>query len=267
MNRYREQKVLHQDIGKLIQLIEQGDEIAKNTKELVESKTDIRDEVNELLTLSGDLVELNILKVDTQLKTISPPCLPFHLDFTLKTTQLSNHNGVYPICFNGEFYKNVGLRMMRMKYTAIDDMYKALEEAELRYARVDGIRKSLSRVEKDIKKESKRGSIPPQPIEDPVESMLTKIAKRRIPTFTVKGDKTILAFQHYSPWATIKRSDPFEVEPKFPYHDTKHDIAHFQGTHSLKFCYFDLCCYDLYCIGLCSFYCYCFSFVALALTS
>ena len=229
MNRYREQKVLHQDIGKLIELIEQGDKIAKGTKELVESKTDIQDEVNELLTLSGDIVELNILKVDAQLKTISPPCLPFHLDFTLKTTQLSNHNGIYPICFNGEFYKNVGLRMMRVKYTAIDDMYKALEEAELRYARIRGIKKSLSRVEKQIKKESKRGSTPAQPVDDPVELMLTKIAKRRIPAFTLKGDKTILAFQHYSPWATIKRSDPFDMESKSPYRQAKHDIARFQG--------------------------------------
>ena len=229
MNRYREQKVLHQDIGKLIELIEQGDEVAKSTKELVESKTDIQDEVNELLTLSGDIVELNILKVDTQLKTISPPCLPFHLDFTLKTTQLSNHNGIYPICFNGEFYKNVGLRMMRVKYTAIDDMYKALEEAELRYRRIDGIKKSLSRVENDIKKESKRGSIPSSHVEDPVELMLTKIAKRRIPAFTLKSDKTTLAFQHYSPWATMQRSNPFEVRPEPPY--MKHNIAHLRSTY------------------------------------
>jgi len=227
VNRYREQKVLHQDIGKLIELIEQGDEVAKSTKELVESKTDIQDEVNELLTLSGDIVELNILKVDTQLKTISPPCLPFHLDFTLKTTQLSNHNGIYPICFNGEFYKNVGLRMMRVKYTAIDDMYKALEEAELRYRRIDGIKKSLSRVENDIKKESKRGSIPSSHVEDPVELMLTKIAKRRIPAFTLKSDKTTLAFQHYSPWATMQRSNPFEVRPEPPY--MKHNIAHLRS--------------------------------------
>ena len=182
------------------------------------------------------------MKVDTQLKTISPPCLPFQLDFTLKTSQLTNHNGIYPICFNGEFYKNVGIRMMRMKYTAIDDMYKALEEAELRYARIDGIKKSLGRVEKEIKNESKRGRIPPQPVDDPVELMLTKIAKRRIPAFTLKSDKTTLAFQHYSPWATIKRSDPFEMESKSPYHDTKHDIASFQGTYSYEFSYSDRCC-------------------------
>ena len=229
MNKYREQKVLLEDVGTFINLIQQGDEIAKSTKELVESKTEIQSEVNELLSLSGDLIELNILKVDTQLKTISPPCLPFHLDFTLKTKQPTSHNGVYPICFNGEFYKNLGLRVMRIKYPAIDEMYKALEEAEFRYARIRGIKKSLGRVEKDIKKESKRGSIPSLSEEDPVELMLTKIAKRRIPAFTLKSDKTILAFQHYSPWATIKRSDPFEIEPKFSHYDGKHNLTSIQG--------------------------------------
>ena len=225
MNRYREQKVLNQDIGKLIELIKQADKIAKSTKQLVESKTDIQDEVNELLALPGDLVELNILKVDTQLKTISPPCLPFHLDFTLKTRQPTSHHGIYPICFNGEFYKNLGLRIMRIKYPAVDDMYKALEEAEFRYARIHGIKKSLSRVEMDVKKESKRGKIPSQTIEDPIELMLTKIAKRRIPTFTLRSDKTTLAFQHYSPWATIKRSDPFQLEPTFFHYDVKHNLS------------------------------------------
>ena len=219
-----------EDIGTFIDLIEQGNEIARTTKEFVERKTDIQEEVNELLKLSGDLVELNVLKVDTKLTTITPPCLPFHLDFTLKTKQRTSHNGIYPICFNGEFYKNLGLRIMRIKYPVIDGMYKALEEAEFRYARIRGIRKSLSRVEKDIKKDSKRDSIPSSPVEDPVELMLTKIAKRRIPAFTLKSDKTTLAFQHYSPWATIKRSSPLEMESTFSNSDGKHNLTHIKGT-------------------------------------
>ena len=213
VNRYREQQVLNENIGSIIAFVQEADEITQSAKELVDSKTDIQDELNELLTLSGDLVELNVLKVDTTLETISPPCLPFNLDFTLKTQEPTSHNGIHPICFNGEFYKNVGIRMMRMKYPEIDEMYKALEEAKLRYARIDGIKKSLSRVEADIQKASKRGVIPTSPVDDPIDRMLTKISKRRIPTFTLKSDRTMLAFHHYSPWAVIKRSDPFEKTP------------------------------------------------------
>ena len=228
MNRYREQKVFFEDIGELITLIEQADEIAKSAKFLVGNKTNIQDEVKELLTLSGDIVEINSLKVDTNLGSISPPCLPFHLHVKIKTQESSTHNGLHPICFNGEFYKNVGLRIMRMKYPAIDEMYKALEEAELRYARIGGIKKSLTRVEEDIQKASKRSNIPSTVDEDPIERMLTKMAKRRIPTFTLKGDKTVLAFHYYSPWATIKRTDPFERIPKFP-HSVKYNTSKFEG--------------------------------------
>ena len=209
-------------------LIEQADEIAKSAKYLVGNKTDIQDEVKELLTLSGDIVEINSLKVDTNLESISPPCLPFHLDFIMKTQEPTTHNGIHPICFNGEFYKNVGLRMMRMKYPAIDEMYKALEEAELRYARIGGIKKSLKRVEEDIQKASKRSNIPSTVDEDPIESMLTNMAKRRIPTFTLKSDKTVLAFHHYSPWATIKRTDPFEMLPKH-FQTVKFDASTYKG--------------------------------------
>ena len=217
-----------------IDLIKQADEIAKAAKELVDNKTEIQDEIKELLALPGDLVELYVLKVDTKLKAISPPCLPFYLDFNLKTKQASNHNGVYRICFNGEFYKNLGLRIMRIKYPAIDDMYKALEEAEFRYARIRGIKKGLNRVEKDIRKGSKRRNIPSSPVEDPVELMLTKISKRRIPTFTLKSDKTILAFQHYSPWATIKRFNPFDVEQIPAHQNIKSNSSSVRGMHKMK---------------------------------
>ena len=229
MNRYRQQKVLHENTGKIIELVKQAHEIAKTAKELVDSKTDIQGEVNELLTLSGDLVELNVLKVDTKLETISPPCLPFNLDFTLKTQEPTSHNGIYPICFNGEFYKNVGIRMMRMKYPEIDEMYKALEEAELRYARIAGIRKSLTRVEADIQTASKRGIVPTSSDDNPIDRMLTKISKRRIPTFTSKSDRAILAFHHYSPWAIIKRSDPFDMTPGVIGH-AKYDPVNVTGN-------------------------------------
>ena len=221
------------DVGKLIELMEQADEIANSAKELVEGKSDIQDEVKELLTLSGDLIELNVLRVETKLESISPPCLPFQLDFTIKTQEPSTHNGVHPICFNGEFYKNVGLRIMRMKYPAIDEMYKALEEAELRYARIEGIKKSLNRVQEEIRKAAKRDVIPSSG-EDPVERVLTKIAKRRIPTFTLKSDKTVLAFHHYSPWATIKRSDPVEMMSNSS-HNVKYNASSFKGNYESKF--------------------------------
>ena len=228
MNRYREQKALFEDIGKLIDLIEQAADIAKSTKKLVDSKTDIHKELDSLLTLSGDLVELNVLKVDTNLEGITPPCLPFYLDLTLKTKTPTSHSGVFPICFNGEFYENVGIRMMRIKYPKIDEMYKTLEEAELRYSRISCIEKSLTRVETDIKKASKREVIPSPPVKDPIERMLIKISKRRIPAFTLKGDKTILAFHHYSPWATIRRSDILERKPRLSY-SVVYNASQFHG--------------------------------------
>ena len=174
LNRYREQKVLYENVGAFIDVIKEAVEIAKAAMELVDNKTAIQNEIKELLSLSGNLGELYILKVDTQLRTISPPCLPFQLHFTLKTKQPTSHNAIYPICFNGEFYKNLGHRIMRIRYPEIDDMNKALEDAELRYARIRGIRNRLSRVEKDVRKGStrgnisKRGSIPFSPAEDPV---------------------------------------------------------------------------------------------------
>ena len=177
---------------------------------------------------------INVLKVDTDLESISPPCLEFELNFSLKTAEVTAHNGVHPICFNGEFYKNVGLRIMRIKYPAIDGMYKALEEAELRYTRIKAIKKSLERVQTDIRKESKRGNVPSPPQEDSVENMLVKIAKRRIPAFTLQGDKTMLGFHHYSPWASIKRSNPFEMLSEPLYH-MKYDRSNLHGIDFYSF--------------------------------
>ena len=249
MNKYREQKVLAQDVGKLIELAEQAYEIAQSAKELVDSKTETHDELEKLLTLTGDVVDFSALKVDAPLNSINPPCLPFQIDFTLKTEEPSSHNGVYPICFNGEFYKNLGVRLMRIKYTTIDEMYEALEEAELRYARIRAIEKSLSRVEKDIRSTSKRGSIPFSPMKDPDDVLLTRISRRRIPAFTLKGDKTTLAFHHYSPWATIKRNDPFEMEPAFSHH-VKYNMSKLRSMYSLELCFLGLCCFDLVAIAV-----------------
>ena len=229
MNRYRERKVLYENIGKSIQLMQQAEDLATNTKDMVDDKTDIQDEVDDLLGLPGDLVEINVLRVDEDLEELSPPCLPFQLDFTLKTAIPTTLSGPHSICFNGEFYKNVGLRMMRMKYTTIDTMYKVLEEAELRYVAIETIKKSLKRAEEDVHKSTKRGDVPSQKVNsDPIENMLGKIAKRRVPTFTLRGDRTVLAFNHYSPWATIKRSNPFENEPA-PSHQMKYNASSIQG--------------------------------------
>ena len=130
VNRYRERKALSENIGKLIALVEQADEIAKSAKELVDSKTSIQDEINELLAIPDYIIQLNTLKVDTDLEGIAPPCLPFQMEFTVNTKQPTSHEGVFRICFNGEFYKNVGLRIMKVKYPSVDEMYKALEEAK-----------------------------------------------------------------------------------------------------------------------------------------
>ena len=220
---------MSENIGKLIALVEQADEIAKSAKELVDSKTNIQEEINELLAIPDDIIQLNNLKVNTDLEGISPPCLPFQMEFTVNTKQPTNHNGIFRICFNGEFYKNVGLRIMKIKYPVVNEMYKALEEAELRYAQIGAIRKSLKVAEDEVHS-SKRRKIPLPNEEDPVERMLLKIAKRRIPKFTLKGDKTVLAFHHYSPWAAIKRSYPFEVEEE-PVIPTKYNTSRIYGAY------------------------------------
>ena len=204
---------MFENIGKLITLVEEADEIAKSAKDLVYSRTDLQSEIDELLAIPEGLIQLHNLKVDTDLEGIVPPCLPFDMAFTVNTKEPTFHVGVFKICFNGEFYKNVGLRIMKVKYPVVDKMYKALEEAELRYAQIGAIRKSLKVAEDEVHS-SKRGQIPLPNEEDPVERLLLKIAKRRIPKFTLKGDKTVLAFRHYSPWATTRRANPFEVESK-----------------------------------------------------
>ena len=227
-NRYREQKALSENIGKLIALVEQADEIAKSAKELVDSKTNIQEEINELLAIPDNIIQLNNLKVNTDLEGISPPCLPFQMEFTVNTKQPTNHNGVFRVCFNGEFYKNVGLRIMKVKYPVVDEMYKALEEAELRYAQIGAIRKSLKVAEDEVHS-SKRGQIQLPNEEDPVERMLLKIGKRRIPKFTLKSDKTVLAFHHYSPWAAIRRANQFGVESKAA-NPVKYNSSRIHGT-------------------------------------
>ena len=59
------------------------------------------------------LVQITSLLVDSPVDAIVPPCLPFQLAFTLNTRPAIHHSDNYDICFNGEFYKNVVVRILR----------------------------------------------------------------------------------------------------------------------------------------------------------
>ncbi len=220
VNRYKELKVLSQNVEQIIALIDEAVEIADSAKTMIEEKTDLEGELSALLVKPAEsqLITFNLLKVDSPLKDIKAPCLPFNMDFVLKTETPKSYRGQHDICFNGEFFKNVGVQVLRSVYPVVAAMYKALEEAELRYVRINGIKKSLAKTEKLMKSSvqprplpNKRSIISEQdtPALDLTEAQLTKIAKKRLPRFTTKGDHTMMAFRHYSPWAVAKRSRPF----------------------------------------------------------
>ena len=85
-----------------------------------------------------------------------------------------------------------------------------------RYYRAEGMKKSLANTEKELKSDdyreaTKRASIKgtSRSIHDPVVESMLRSSERRLPKFTTKGDKTILAFSHYSPWAVAQRMHPF----------------------------------------------------------
>ncbi len=105
------------------------------------------------------MASIDRVSVSEDINDPSPPCLRFHLAFTINAPGQVPHDGKYDVCFNGEFYQNLGIRMLRVAYPKINKMYKALEEAELRYAKIAGIKKSLDRVMKDIKKNVRVGMI------------------------------------------------------------------------------------------------------------
>ena len=216
--------------GKLIDLAREAKSIASSTKQLVTSKLGVGKELKRLLAVeaSGNLVDITSLKVDESIENLEPPCLPFQLDFTLNTDAPKSHSGRHKICFNGEFFKNVGVKVVRESFPTIDEMYRVFEEAQLRYSRIDAIKKSLERVLKDTKKDTKRSLVIKSPI-DLVDKNLMKIARRRIPKFTVKEDRTTMAFKYYSPWASAKRLHNLESQ----YHTTdqlKFDMMALKGN-------------------------------------
>ena len=206
-------KLMAENVGKLIQLIREASGIAQSAKTLVNNNANIDEDMTDLLSQpeGGNMVEISKFLVDEKLATLHPPCLPFQLNFVLSTKSRKSKEVKHDICFNGEFWMNVGVRILKSSYPSVDNLFKALDEAELRYVQINTIKKSLKRVQHDIEKESsKRGQIA-EPKRDLVENQLMQFAERRIPKFTPKGDKTIMAFVHYSPWATARRSNPFST--------------------------------------------------------
>ena len=115
-------------------------------------------------------------------------------------------------------------------------MYKAIDDAELSYARIKGIKKSLERVLDDIRSDksraSKRSDIG-NPHAHTLERSLLKIASRRLPKFTTKGDHTMLAFRQYSPWAVARRSNPFS-SPQAAQISREYNMSHIQGIYRIN---------------------------------
>ena len=203
---------MEENVGKMVALAQEAVDVATDTKTLIDGKAAIDTELTSLLSQasSANLVQISSLSVDGEINDLLPPCLPFQLGFTLNTQPPITKNGQHDICFNGEFYMNVAKQILRSSYPSIDELYTALEEAEMRYIRIAVIKKSLTRVNDDITKEtsSKRGHIA-HPEHGIIERRLLKTAERKMPAFTTKGDHTVMAFTHYSPWATARRSNPF----------------------------------------------------------
>ena len=97
----------------------------------------------------------------------------------------------------------------------MDALYKALEEAELRYSRINEIKKSTDRADKKMRTErkmdEKRSKIGAgsNPVYNAIEGQLEWTTERRMPCFTTQSDRTMMGFMHYSPWAVAERSHPF----------------------------------------------------------
>eukprot|EP00794_Sanderia_malayensis_P008627 gene8627-9557_t len=222
LNRYRELKILSQNEQRFVAVLEEAKSVATETKTMIEEKTNIDADITKLLAMAdpANMVTVSRVVVEEDIAVPHPPCLPFQMRFTINAQGQRQQDGTYDVCFNGEFYKNLGVRMLRVSYPQINAMYKALEEAELRYARLRGIDKSLKRVMEDIEKD--QNTPPPQDTasgrrrsetgemqSDPAERRLERIAKRILPRFTSMNDKTQMGFVHYSPWAVARRSEPF----------------------------------------------------------
>eukprot|EP00794_Sanderia_malayensis_P021371 gene21371-23454_t len=228
LNRYRELKILSQNEQRFVAVLEEAKSVATETKTMIEEKTNIDADITKLLAMAdpANMVTVSRVVVEEDIAVPHPPCLPFQMRFTINAQGQRQQDGTYDVCFNGEFYKNLGVRMLRVSYPQINAMYKALEEAELRYARLRGIDKSLKRVMQDIEKD--QNAPPPQDTasarrrsetgemqSDPAERQLERIAKRILPRFTSMNDKTQMGFVHYSPWAVARRSEPFIYAEKF----------------------------------------------------
>ncbi len=125
---------------RMIAVLEEAKTAAEETRQLIETSTNFDEDINTLLEKpeSDNMATITRVSVDEDVNDLLPPCLPFRLIFTINAPGQSSQDGKYDVCFNGEFYQNLGVRMLRVSYPQIDLMYKALEEAELRYAQIKG---------------------------------------------------------------------------------------------------------------------------------
>ncbi len=145
VNRYKETKIMSENEEKIIAVLQEAKDIAIETKELVEESTSFESDIVSLLKRrSEDIAWIDLVKVDKLAVELNPPCLPLIFRFKINSPGQVVHDGTsfrdaHVVCFNGEFYKNVAVRMLRIAFEKIDRMYSTLEEAELRYAKISGI--------------------------------------------------------------------------------------------------------------------------------
>ncbi len=140
LNRYKQTQILSTNEDKMIAVLEEAKDIAEQTRQMIEDNTHFGSDINQLLEKqhTENMATIWSVTVDENISELVPPCLPFNLHFKIEAPGQTIYDDKYDVCFNGEFYQNMATKMLRVAYSDIDKMYKALEEAELRYAKIKG---------------------------------------------------------------------------------------------------------------------------------
>ena len=105
--------------GKMIDVINEAKTMATDVKAMIDDKTSIGEDIDALLATSGDLAVISRVLLEGDIKEFSPPCLSFKLSFAMNTGSRAPHEGTYDVCFNGEFYENLGIEMLKDSYPQV----------------------------------------------------------------------------------------------------------------------------------------------------
>ncbi len=141
VKRYKETHTMHQNENKILAALEEMRTMAADTYQMIEDSTNFESAIDSLLRrrLTEKMFILTTCKVDEDINDLNPPCLPFRLSFRILASRQTTKEGTYNVCFNGEFYQNMATKMLKISFGEIDQLYQVLEEAELRYAQIQGM--------------------------------------------------------------------------------------------------------------------------------